>query len=296
MDPDLTQATRRLVHNVAQYAHYKAQGKIGSGFDVSAAVYGSQVFKRFRPQFLASHQFVTSTEAGSTENCVSSHVEGAQAFRAFIHSDQWNSGSVETTWLPPGLQLMLGDVRGGTKTPLLVAKVTAWMSHLQEQGLLDTSVWQVLADANKRFVALFQRLCQIAQEQADNYRLQRAICSELTPTKWRNEGEIGEMFAQLHDTFLGIRKGLKQMGAETGTDIEPDSQTQLLNKLLEIPGVLLAGVPGAGGMDALFVITLSEAASGRVKDEWEKSGVVSPVMLQQDDTGLTCSTTPSHPH
>ena len=31
-----------IVHNVAQLAHSIAQGKIGSGFDVSAAVYGKR--------------------------------------------------------------------------------------------------------------------------------------------------------------------------------------------------------------------------------------------------------------
>ena len=38
-----------LVHNLAQYVHSKAQGKVGSGFDVSAAVYGSHVYNRFSP-------------------------------------------------------------------------------------------------------------------------------------------------------------------------------------------------------------------------------------------------------
>lgn len=38
-----------LVHSVAQYVHCFAQGKIGSGFDVSAAVYGSHVYRRFDP-------------------------------------------------------------------------------------------------------------------------------------------------------------------------------------------------------------------------------------------------------
>lgn len=35
------------MHNVAQLAHACAQGKVGSGFDVSAAVYGTQTYKRF---------------------------------------------------------------------------------------------------------------------------------------------------------------------------------------------------------------------------------------------------------
>ena len=31
---------RQLIHNLSQLVHSSAQGKIGSGFDVSAAVYG----------------------------------------------------------------------------------------------------------------------------------------------------------------------------------------------------------------------------------------------------------------
>jgi phosphomevalonate kinase len=41
MEPPRTDASRlKLAHNLAQYCHYKAQGKIGSGFDVSSAVFG----------------------------------------------------------------------------------------------------------------------------------------------------------------------------------------------------------------------------------------------------------------
>lgn len=45
-----------LVHSVAQAAHCAAQGKIGSGFDVSCAVYGSQRYVRFSPSVLSSVQ------------------------------------------------------------------------------------------------------------------------------------------------------------------------------------------------------------------------------------------------
>jgi len=40
---------RRLAHNLAQFVHCVAQGKVGSGFDVSAAVFGSHVYTRFDP-------------------------------------------------------------------------------------------------------------------------------------------------------------------------------------------------------------------------------------------------------
>jgi phosphomevalonate kinase len=45
-----------LVHAIAQSAHCIAQGKVGSGFDVSAAVYGSQRYTRFSPEILFSAQ------------------------------------------------------------------------------------------------------------------------------------------------------------------------------------------------------------------------------------------------
>jgi len=43
---------RRLAHNAAQFVHCLAQGKVGSGFDVSAAVFGSQIYRRFEPAVL----------------------------------------------------------------------------------------------------------------------------------------------------------------------------------------------------------------------------------------------------
>ncbi|GKU95847.1 hypothetical protein SLEP1_g9155 [Rubroshorea leprosula] len=45
-----------VIHVIAQSAHCIAQGKVGSGFDVSSAVYGSQRYVRFSPEVLASAQ------------------------------------------------------------------------------------------------------------------------------------------------------------------------------------------------------------------------------------------------
>lgn len=45
-------SSRHLTHNVAQFVHCLAQGKVGSGFDVSAAVFGSQLYTRFSPAVL----------------------------------------------------------------------------------------------------------------------------------------------------------------------------------------------------------------------------------------------------
>jgi len=42
--------------NKLQTAHCIAQGKVGSGFDVSSAVFGSQRYVRFSPEVLSSAQ------------------------------------------------------------------------------------------------------------------------------------------------------------------------------------------------------------------------------------------------
>lgn len=52
---------RRLAHNLAQYVHCLAQGKVGSGFDVSSAVFGSQIYTRFDPAVL--HGLMNDDEA-----------------------------------------------------------------------------------------------------------------------------------------------------------------------------------------------------------------------------------------
>lgn len=54
--------TLQLVHNLAQYVHSLAQGKVGSGFDVSAAIYGSHVYRRFAVECLGNLLSAESTE------------------------------------------------------------------------------------------------------------------------------------------------------------------------------------------------------------------------------------------
>ena len=52
--PEKKQHGRDLVHSLGQFCHCLAQGKIGSGFDVASAVYGSVQYRRFSPSILES--------------------------------------------------------------------------------------------------------------------------------------------------------------------------------------------------------------------------------------------------
>ena len=77
---------------------------------------------------------------------------------------------------------------------------------------------------------------------------------------------------ELRMTFLECRQNLKGMGKSACVPVEPDEQTAIADATMALPGVVAAGVPGAGGYDALFVIYVKGPAtcggkSDRVRDE-----------------------------
>ena len=64
------------------------------------------------------------------------------------------------------------------------------------------------------------------------------------------------------------------MGDSCGADIEPEDQTILADATESISGVLCASVPGAGGNDALYAITLSKESRNNVELLWSQWGQV----------------------
>lgn len=58
----------------------------------------------------------------------------------------------------------------------------------------------------------------------------------------------------LKRSFCSARSFMRNMGLCAGVDIEPAFQTEIADASEALPGVLCAGVPGAGGCDALFAL------------------------------------------
>lgn len=109
----MTDADFDLVHAVSQTAHCVAQGKIGSGFDVSAAVYGSQRYVRFSPDILSPAQ--VSRQSKSFLEAITE-----------ILKCTWDNERVEYA-LPPFMTLLLGEPGyGGSCTPSMVGAVQSW--------------------------------------------------------------------------------------------------------------------------------------------------------------------------
>ena len=112
-------ASLRLLHNLSQLCHCAAQGKVGSGFDVSTATYGSQRYVRFSPALLAPLLALdpgVRPPADELLRCVGAVDGGASA---------WDH-TVVPFQLPPGIEVMMADVSCGANTPSMVKKVIAW--------------------------------------------------------------------------------------------------------------------------------------------------------------------------
>jgi phosphomevalonate kinase len=136
---DLTsESGKRTLHNLAQAAHCAAQGKVGSGFDVAAAVYGSCLYRRFSPDVLKQ-----LPEAGSPGFC--------DKLAAVVDGDAWDM-EVQTAGLsvPQGVALRMCDVDCGSQTVGMVKKVLAWRDRDTE---VSTKLWDELQHRNENLAA-----------------------------------------------------------------------------------------------------------------------------------------------
>jgi phosphomevalonate kinase len=102
---------------------------------------------------------------------------------------------------------------------------------------------------------------------------------------------VYDALVKCRDYFQSARRLLKTIGNQSDVEIEPESQTELINHTLKVPGVLCGGVPGAGGHDAIFVITLSDSVRPRIERAWSdwassKEGVqICPLLLSAAAAG-----------
>ncbi|XP_072987582.1 phosphomevalonate kinase, peroxisomal isoform X1 [Typha latifolia] len=263
-----------LVHVIAQSAHCLAQGKIGSGFDVSSAVYGSQRYIRFSPEVLSSAQVRVGKRS--------------QDAAVDILKEKWDHEKLQFS-LPPLLTLLLGEPgTGGSSTPSMVGSVKQWQKSDPQKSL---ETWKRLGEANSMLEALLKRLSKYAEDNWETYKHVISTCSGHAYEKWM--GQVADQYQEsiikslleARDAFLDIRFHMRQMGEAAGVPIEPESQTQLLDATMNMEGVLLAGVPGAGGFDAVFAIILGEATTAVAK-AWSSLGVL-PLLVREDPHGVS---------
>ncbi|OAA81560.1 phosphomevalonate kinase [Akanthomyces lecanii RCEF 1005] len=128
-------AGRKTLHNLAQAAHCAAQGKVGSGFDVAAAVYGSCTYRRFSPAILDG--IPEAGAAGFAARLVS-----------VVDGEPWDvevAGS-DLGAMPAGVTLRMCDVDCGSQTVGMVKKVLAWKA---QEAARSTRLWDDLQQRNE---------------------------------------------------------------------------------------------------------------------------------------------------
>ena len=220
-----TDEGKRKLHNLAQAAHCAAQGKVGSGFDIAAAVYGSCRYRRFSPSVLKS-----IPEAGAPGF--------APALTKLIDKSTWDFEiTKEGVSVPPRTVLRMCDVDCGSQTVSMVKKVLQWRESNPAES---KKLWDELQSRNERLGAIL------------------------------SEGKLDE----IRHAVAAIRELIRAMGTQSSVPIEPESQTNLLDALMEVEGVYNGVVPGAGGYDAVALLMKDdEATEKRVKDfvaKWSK--------------------------
>ena len=291
----------RIAHNLSQICHCHAQGKLGSGFDVSSAVYGSHIYTRFSKgvinDFLES---VASATKGEEDGLQLSETLLEQ-LAVLVNGIEWDC-TVSPISLPPGLELLMADVCGGSESPSMARKVLEWKKNKRKLGFMDDYYWKDLKRCNKKIVSLLSDQFT-SQTFLDGLRRDGAmVVSTRTAEQWKKpmpsswhkfEGSSWDVAMKLLDlrmAFLECRQNLKGMGKSAGVPIEPDEQSALADATMKLPGVIAAGVPGAGGYDALFAIYVkgpetNDGSSDQVRDE---IGNLWREMSDENDETVVC--------
>ncbi|CAK3993161.1 Phosphomevalonate kinase [Lecanosticta acicola] len=259
-----TSESRRRLHNLAQAAHCAAQGKVGSGFDVASAVYGTCIYRRFSPSLLTNH-----AEPGVPKF--------ASEIRDIVeekhHGGAWDTEIVkDVVKIPRGLRLVMCDVSCGSKTPGMVKQVLAWRKERPEEA---NAIWADLDAANQKLA---------------------------TELKAMAEGKSGK--ENLKACISKIRELIRLMSEKSGVPIEPAAQTELIDACEKVSGVVGGVVPGAGGYDAISLLiedkedTVAELnklfAAWDLKAEGKGGGKVSMMGVREEMEGVKSEDAPKY--
>ncbi|KAI9572183.1 phosphomevalonate kinase [Boletus coccyginus] len=268
---------RKVAHNTAQFVHCFAQGKVGSGFDVASAVFGSQLYTRFNPALLDGLMKGGDTASGTL--ALSSTLSPG---------DHWDYRTVPIQ-LPPLVRLLLADVSAGSNTPSLVSKVLKWQR--EKAGEAD-ALWAAIDASNQALSTHLRHLSDLYKRHSELYASAVKCMSSAPSSEWlggaESERSVVHAFLDLRKTSENTRALMRQMGNAAGEDvhIEPDAQTALLDASIAQKGVICGGVPGAGGYDAIWLLVFepndgtSEPLSA-VEKLWEGFPGVSPLLATE---------------
>lgn len=247
-----------VAHNLSQVAHCYAQGKIGSGFDIATAIWGSIVYQRFDPLLLNKVcDLASQIDNGKFTN---------DLYKEFVEELQELVSSLKVAHsrcaLPAKLSLLMGDVNGGSETPKLVSQVLKWKNENPERA---EELWGNLYEQNMMLVS------QLEAGAPD--------------------------YEAISKTIMNIRGYLRALSKEANVPIEPPSQAILLDKCQTVTGVVGGIVPGAGGYDAISLLVETDHIE-QIKEQNRKGTVLKSVTwldLHEESVGLQAEKPEGYP-
>jgi phosphomevalonate kinase len=241
-------AGRRTLHNLAQAAHCAAQGKVGSGFDVAAAVHGSCLYRRFSPAVLAG-----LPEPGMPDF-------GAAVVKA-VESEKWDTEiAKEGVSVPRGVAVRMCDVDCGSATVGMVKTVLAWRGKQEKEA---KELWDALQGRNDELAGVLRegKTEELAAAVTGVRELVRKMGQESeTPIEPPSQTELLDALGEVEGVYGGVVPGAGGFDAlallvkddeETARRVaefvgrwskEKDSRVRLLSVKGEMEGVRMEDV------------------------------------------------------
>lgn len=184
-----------MLHNLAQAAHCRAQGKIGSGFDVAAAVHGSCLYRRFSPSVLDSVPQPGQPHFGTR---LEEAIRGVK-WDTEIHKDKVS--------LPRGVAMRMVDVECGSQTVGMVKAVNAWRAADPEGS---RALWDELQGRNEALARVLAdgRVDDLPAALAASRELVRAMGSRSdVPIEPESQTELIDALSAVEGVYGGVVPG-----------------------------------------------------------------------------------------
>ena len=152
-----------LIHLLSQIANILAQNKIGSGFDISTAVYGSQIFQKF-PENMISSKFLSFFNEMKEFNFI--REEFPEIMKKFKEFEKKIQKIPEIDF-----KAFMMDFSTGSDTRILVSKVK---EYLKTENEIVQNFYQISNEMTKFLLDFFENAKKIENkeihEKNENYR------------------------------------------------------------------------------------------------------------------------------
>ena len=246
---------RDLIHKMAQYVHFRVQGKVGSGFDIAASCFGGCAYSRYSPELIKDIPETASIE------------EVASAI-----DKKWDY-SAEQIALPHSFLVSVGNFIGeSTSTSVMVKKINEWKAANPDKY---KELMKELNEANKDAIKWMKKINEIYEEDSECY--DRLLISP----------EDSEEFMKFKETFNKGRLLTKKLGELSGAPIESDECSQIIEETTK-HGAFVCKLPGAGGGDNVSAISLSKSAKHKTEHYWANCVIkeIEPVPISISNQGV----------